>query len=701
MTPAETQRSPVKDIENAEQTKEREIYNEPNYKGDALDRLGGFFLRLSGARGKSEKEDINYLPAELIAQDFNSEVRSLGLKATDAEYIDKRNKARQKILAHPYNYTPAIADAVLDANDIKELMKPVSTSLGTTRAGQVEEVRAYARPLGAQLAPEATADMQTAIGLKAMQAQQQVEGVVNILPYLSPEEARQLTGDNSVRSAFLSNIRAGYTNFLNTHGGVNEPQVLNMYMKQATADLQSQGVYDAAGMVAEALEPMRQAASFYAADQEKARKAAADVLGMWHDSAKMQLYSQPISIGGQSSTVGNVAIAAEMNLGDTFMNTMLTKDTSLADNIARAMSGAPLVQLKDSTKQELITINGVTQGRNAFAVNGPGYKAFNTIVDSVAQEVYAGVKDMSPEQLRQNSRYQAASEVYFNTHLNLDPASTTPEEQKQEYQRALSAIAASYSALTNGNGAVLLDEYGNPHYYRVGLNGKPYDASTAGETIELLDADAVNARDYAFADARRIVALAGTRIGNQEEAIRMWNEAMQQTMPAMNKSLEKVAGAGLRSLPSLLQGVSGEAAAAVGTKVVELLANSVFNEQNKSVVLPSNQVVSPINGKIVSKTENEATGLQRVSVVDDATGDTYTFVGKGIWEGLGKVGSAIKAGVDIFRAAGKNIGLLVTDPLGAAKDIRDTLTGEVPLNFADDLKAGITAEDIDTSQKIF
>lgn len=676
MTPAQTQRSPVKDIENAEQTKENEIYNEPNFKGDALDRLGGFFLRLSGARNKSEKEDIDYLPAELIAQDFNTKVRSLGLKATDAQYIDERNKARQLILGHPNRYTPAIADAVLKSNDIEELMKPVTTSLGNTRAGQIEEVRAYARPLGAQLAPEATADMQTAIGLKAMYSQNQVKNALQVLPYLSPEEARQLVGDNSVRSAILTDIRMGYNNYLNTHGGANEPQVLNAYMKQATADLQSQGVYDAALFVAEALEPMKQAASFYAADQEKARKATADVLGMWHDSAKMQLYSQPITIGDQPSTVGNVAIAAEMNLGDTFMNTMLTKDSDLATNIAKAMSGAPLVQLKDSTKQELITINGVTQGRNAFAVNGPGYKAFNKIVDSVAQEVYAGVKDMTPDQLRQNSRYQAASEAYFNTHLNLDPASTTPEEQRQEYQRALSAIAASYSALTRGNGAVLMDEYGNPHYYRVGLDGKPYDASTAGETIELLDADAVNARDYAFADARRVVALAGSKIGSQQEAIKMWNEAMQQTMSIANKSAETLARGALRvadNAASMMAGpiYQGVRDSAFGS-FMQLLSNGVFDERTKGVVVPVNEMVSPVSGKITNTSKNDSTGLERVEVTEDDTGNVVTFIGQSLINSMGDVGTILH-GTEPIRTTGENIGITVKSPEGKRLDPRTAL----------------------------
>lgn len=672
MIPAEKQRSPVKDIEDAQMTSEREVFQEPNFKGDAIERLGGFFMRLGGVKG-NDKPEKNYLPLEQIMEEGMDEIRSKGLNADDSEYIEIANRTRQKAFAHPFNYSPSEVENVFGQNFGKELMKPVEKSLGTTRADQIEQFRAEARAIGARLSPNATAEKQTSLGMIALQQKRQVNDVFELLPSLSPEQREQVLSDMGTRSAFQGVIHADYDNFLNTHGGFVEPASLQQFKTQEVSLLRSQGVTNAQALVDTTLEPYQAIANVYGDNQAAAQKAAATVKSMYEDTTKMQMYAMPITLkDGKQVQLGTLLAVNGFNAGDALANTLLTQDVNLPNELVKGVVEANVTQLKDSTKQQFLTINGASAFRRAFAPGSEMYMVVDRLEEQAAEEVYAGIRDMKPEQLRQNSRFQAPAEAYYNTHLNVDPAFTSPEQQRQDYQKALNAMAVAYGALTENNGVVLVDDLGMPKYMRKDDKGNYVDATNEGTFIALGDMDAVNARDYIFADARRVTTLAGARIGNGAEAIAMWNETMKGYLDSVPPSATtQILGAISNEVNKDLEKISPVNAI---TDIATAVANAVVDTRTKGLVLPTNAMQCPVNGKVVDKTENKETGLQRISVIDSATKARLTFIGKDIWDSVGDVGDDVSNTGTIIKSKGENLGITAKNEEGSPIDPRTILT---------------------------
>lgn len=668
MTPAEKQQSPVKDIEDAQMTSEREVFQEPNFKGDAIERLGGFFMRLGGVKDK-DKPEKNYLPLEQIMEEGMDEIRSKGLNTDDSEYIEIYNKTKQKAFAHPFNYSPSEINDALGLNFGKELMKPVEKSLGTTRADQIEQYQAEARAEGARLSPNATAEKQTSLGIIALQQKKQVKDVFKLLPFLSPEQREQVLSDMSVRSAFQGNIHADYENFLNTNGGFIEPASLQQFKTQEVSLLRSQGVNNAQALVDTTLEPYQAIANAFGDNQAAAQKAAATVKSYYEDTTKMQLYATPITLkDGTRVQLGTLLAVNGFNAGDTLANTLLTQDPNLPNILAKGVVEANVTQLKDSTKQQFLTINGASAFRRAFAPGSEMYMVVDRLEEQAAEEVYAGIRDMKPEQLRQNNRFQAPAEAYYNTHLNVDPRFTTPEQQRQDYQKALNAIAVAYGALTENNGVVLLDDLGIPKYMRKDDKGNYVDATNEGTFIALGDMDAVNARDYIFADARRVTTLGGARIGNNAEAIAMWNETMKSYLDSVPPSATaQVLGAISNEVNKNIEKVSPVNAI---TDLATAVANAVVDTRTKGLVLPTNAMMCPVNGKVVDKTENKETGLQRISVIDSATKARLTFIGKDIWDSVGDIGDDVSSTETVIKSKGENLGVTAKNEEGSPIDPR-------------------------------
>lgn len=722
MTPAETQRSPVKDIERAEQTVEREIYEEPNFKGTALRYLGDYFTNLGRGSG-SGRERKNYLDLYKKAQKFREEAMAKGLKEDSAEFIELQNKYQQEAAALDWDYTPSEIDAGFKQVYGDKLMKPVE-ELIEQGAQQRISMDEEARLVGARIAPDKPAIEQASLGRAAYMSTKVSDTLLNeLLPNMSAKEREDALSLN-YRDAMQMVTLMAYDQYLSNVGGVANAENLQAFKTDWTARLRMAGFPGAAAQkfVDNTMAIYDGVVKTAGADVAAQAELSKNVKNAWENMSYMKMLSTPITYNSGTANkpqMVNTNVGAVLaGLGGTFSGEAGQVFLGLHPEVVTQIASSPNVQsfaaLPDDFKDTIMSVQGNARIKRYFADGSIGSKNIDSLAQKGAQAYYEALKGMTREEMAQNAAYNTPANAYVGSHANVDETGFTDRDyqnQTVEFTQAAVAAGQGYNTFLQGEGAVLIDKAGQPHYMTLDNSWRLVDASEAGQLIEWLDNDAVDARNYVFPAARQAVATASDIIG-WDKALEIWNLNQLQNSDKF-KSLQYKGNEGYPAQPvsevgakeppmssgqsrKILQAfydrdyttsldaernVSGGPEAGLygpEYRIQTPVANAKFSAYDNRTgalvfsTVSGKNVTSPVAGEVTEVSGNSSTNTNRISITTPE-GSVWTITGTGLSKDRVNVGDQVKQKQVISRTGGKGkaaIGISIRTPEGTPDDPR-------------------------------
>ena len=723
MTPAETQRSPVKDIEKAEYTAEREVFEEPNYKGKAIGYLKDFFDSWGRGNGSGSQKK-NYLDLYKQAQKFREEAMAKGLKADSAEFIELQNKYQQEAAAMDWNYTPGEIEDTFKQVYGDKLMKPVE-QLIEEGAKQRISMDEEARLIGAKAAPDKPAIEQASLGRAMYMSQRVSDTLLNeLLPDMSAkerEEALSLTYRDAMQMVTLS----AFDQFLNKTGGVATPETVQAFKTDWTARLRMSGFPGAAAQkfVDNTMAIWEGAINTAGNDKEAQAKYTKNVKDAWQDMSYMKMLSIPIQLKTKGAdgkdkviktNLGAIYMSVGGNLASPAGQQVLGDYPEIVEQLATSTELMDFSVLPDDVQNMILTVGGNARLKSAFAEGSVGSKNIDKLAQKGAKMYYDAEKSMSREEMKQNAAVNTAANAYVGSHANVDTKDFTDIDtqiQGMEFAQAADTAGQGYNKFLQGIGAVLIDKEGNPHYITA-YKGKLRDASQDGSLVEWLDNDSVDARNYVFPAARQAVATAADLIG-WNEAIDIWNLKQIQnssafaklaqnrvtgefsdgsvplTMAQSRRALEAFYDRTYEKRLPIYEDISGGSEAGIqsqeGTRsegiydpsyrIQTPVANATIaavDQRTGGMVFNTTagkNVTAPVPGRVTDISEKEGTGNNSVSITTDA-GEIWTITGTKMDTSKVNVGDTVEKKQVIGKTGGKAVGITVRDLDGMMVDPR-------------------------------
>lgn len=720
MTPAETQRSPVKDIEKAEQTQEREVYEEPNFRGRAIkgltDALNDWW-RLSG-RG-SGREKTNYLDLYKTAQAFRDEAMAKGLKADSAEFIELQNKYQQKAAAFDWDYEPAKIEDVFKQVYGDKLMKPVEQLIeqgAQQRISEDEEARLF----GARIAPNKPAIEQASLGRSLYMSSKVSDELMNeLLPNMSAKEREEALTLN-YRDAMQMVTLMSFDQFLNQTGGVATPETVQAFKTDWTARLRMAGFPGAAAQkfVDNTMAIWEGVINTAGNDKEAQAKYSKNVKDAWQDMSYMKMLATPIEykVGDKTikSNVGATVAALGGNFNTEAGQMFLGDHPEVVQQIATSPELMSFGALPDDMQNMLLTVGGNARIKSYFAEGSKGSKRVDKLAQKGAQMYYEAEKSMTRDEMKQNAAVNTAVNAYVGSHANVDTKGFTDLDnqiQGMEFAQAADASGQGYNKFLQGIGAVLIDKEGNPHYI-VAYDGKIRDSSRDGSLVEWLDNDSVDARNYVFPAARQAVATAADLIG-WNDAIDIWNLKQIQTSQAfaklprnkvtneyMDGSVPLTMAQARKALDAfydkqydkrlnIYEDISGGEEARIGP-LEEVKTEGMYDPNyriqtpvsNATVAAIDNRtggivfnttagrnVTSPVDGQVTDISKKDGTGNNSITITT-SDGEVWTITGTKMDTNKVNIGDTVEKKQVIGRTGGKAVGITVRDLDGMMVDPR-------------------------------
>lgn len=718
MTPAETQRSPVKDIEKAEYTAEREVFEEPNYKGKAIGYLKDFFDSWGRGNGSGSQKK-NYLDLYKQAQKFREEAMAKGLKADSAEFIELQNKYQQEAAAMDWNYTPGEIEDTFKQVYGDKLMKPVE-QLIEEGAKQRISMDEEARLIGAKAAPDKPAIEQASLGRAMYMSQRVSDTLLNeLLPDMSAkerEDALSLTYRDAMQMVTLS----AFDQFLNATGGVATPETIQAFKTDWTARLRMAGFPGAAAQkfVDNTMTVWEGVINTAGNDKEAQAKYSKNVKDAWQDMSYMKMLATPIEykVGDKTikSNVGATVAALGGNFNTEAGQMFLGDHPEVVQQIATSPELMSFGALPDDMQNMLLTVGGNTRIKSYFAEGSEGSKRVDKLAQQGAKMYYDAEKSMSREEMKQNAAVNTAANAYVGSHANVDTKDFTDIDtqiQGMEFAQAADTAGQGYNKFLQGIGAVLIDKEGSPHYI-VAYDGKIRDASRDGSLVEWLDNDSVDARNYVFPAARQAVSTAADLVG-WNEAIDIWNLKQIQnssafaklaqnrvtgefsdgsvplTMTQARKALDAFYDRTYEKRLPIYEDISGGSEAGIqsqeGTRsegiydpnyrIQTPVANATIaavDQRTGGMVFNTTagkNVTAPVPGRVTDISEKEGTGNNSVSITTDA-GEIWTITGTKMDTSKVNVGDTVEKKQVIGKTGGNAVGITVRDLDGMMVDPR-------------------------------
>lgn len=722
MTPAETQRSPVKDIEKAEYTAEREVFEEPNYKGRAIGYLKDFFDSWGRGSGSGSQKK-NYLDLYKQAQKFREEAMAKGLKADSAEFIELQNKYQQEAAAMDWNYTPGEIEDTFKQVYGDKLMKPVE-QLIEEGAKQRISMDEEARLIGAKAAPDKPAIEQASLGRAMYMSQRVSDTLLNeLLPDMSAkerEDALTLTYRDAMQMVTLS----AFDQYLNSVGGVATPENIQVFKTDWTARLRMAGFPGAAAQkfVDNTMTIWEGVAATAGNDKEAQAKYSKNVKDAWQDMSYMKMLATPIEYtvgaGKDAKLIKSNVGATVAALGGSFEGqagqVFLGDHPEVVQQIATSPELMNFGALPDDMQNMLLTVGGNARIKSYFAEGSEGSKRVDKLAQQGAKMYYDAEKSMSREEMKQNAAVNTAANAYVGSHANVDTKDFTDIDtqiQGMEFAQAADTAGQGYNKFLQGIGAVLIDKEGSPHYI-VAYDGKIRDASRDGSLVEWLDNDSVDARNYVFPAARQAVATAADLVG-WNEAIDIWNLKQIQnssafaklaqnrvsgefsdgsvplTMAQARKALDAFYDKTYEKRLPIYEDISGGSEAGIqsqeGTRsegiydpsyrIQTPVANATIaavDQRTGGMVFNTTagkNVTAPVPGRVTDISEKEGTGNNSVSITTDA-GEIWTITGTKMDTSKVNVGDTVEKKQVIGKTGGNAVGITVRDLDGMMVDPR-------------------------------
>ena len=718
MTPAETQRSPVKDIEKAEYTAEREVFEEPNYKGKAIGYLKDFFDSWGRGNGSGSQKK-NYLDLYKQAQKFREEAMAKGLKADSAEFIELQNKYQQEAAAMDWNYTPGEIEDTFKQVYGDKLMKPVE-QLIEEGAKQRISMDEEARLIGAKAAPDKPAIEQASLGRAMYMSQRVSDTLLNeLLPNMSAkerEEALSLTYRDAMQMVTLS----AFDQVLNMNGGVANPTLLQAFKTDWTARLRMAGFPGAAAQkfVDNTMSVWEGVINTAGNDKEAQAKYSKNVKDAWQDMSYMKMLATPIeyTVGDKviKTNVGATVAALGGNFNTEAGQIFLGKYPEVVQQISTSPDLMNFGALPDDIQNIILTPGGNARIKSYFAEGSEGSKRIDKLAQQGAKMYYDAEKSMSREEMKQNAAVNTAANAYVGSHANVDTKDFTDIDtqiQGMEFAQAADTAGQGYNKFLQGIGAVLIDKEGSPHYI-VAYDGKIRDASRDGSLVEWLDNDSVDARNYVFPAARQAVSTAADLVG-WNEAIDIWNLKQIQnssafaklaqnrvsgefsdgsvplTMAQARKALDAFYDKTYEKRLPIYEDISGGSEAGIqsqeGTRsegiydpsyrIQTPVANATIaavDQRTGGMVFNTTagkNVTAPVPGRVTDISEKEGTGNNSVSITTDA-GEIWTITGTKMDTSKVNVGDTVEKKQVIGKTGGKAVGITVRDLDGMMVDPR-------------------------------
>lgn len=718
MTPAETQRSPVKDIEKAEYTAEREVFEEPNYKGKAIGYLKDFFDSWGRGNGSGSQKK-NYLDLYKQAQKFREEAMAKGLKADSAEFIELQNKYQQEAAAMDWNYTPGEIEDTFKQVYGDKLMKPVE-QLIEEGAKQRISMDEEARLIGAKAAPDKPAIEQASLGRAMYMSQRVSDTLLNeLLPDMSAkerEDALSLTYRDAMQMVTLS----AFDQFLNATGGVATPETIQAFKTDWTARLRMAGFPGAAAQkfVDNTMTVWEGVINTAGNDKEAQAKYSKNVKDAWQDMSYMKMLATPIEykVGDKTikSNVGATVAALGGNFNTEAGQMFLGDHPEVVQQIATSPELMSFGALPDDMQNMLLTVGGNARIKSYFAEGSEGSKRVDKLAQQGAKMYYDAEKSMSREEMKQNAAVNTAANAYVGSHANVDTKDFTDIDtqiQGMEFAQAADTAGQGYNKFLQGIGAVLIDKEGSPHYI-VAYDGKIRDASRDGSLVEWLDNDSVDARNYVFPAARQAVSTAADLVG-WNEAIDIWNLKQIQnssafaklaqnrvtgefsdgsvplTMTQARKALDAFYDRTYEKRLPIYEDISGGSEAGIqsqeGTRsegiydpnyrIQTPVANATIaavDQRTGGMVFNTTagkNVTAPVPGRVTDISEKEGTGNNSVSITTDA-GEIWTITGTKMDTSKVNVGDTVEKKQVIGKTGGNAVGITVRDLDGMMVDPR-------------------------------
>lgn len=734
--------SVVKDLQHGEGTAESTVTPTDTTESTALDTLKDALNTFARSSGGSEKK--NYDPLYALAQDFKNHAKELDLQDGDSQLEVLRDQYQRKAAQRSENYTPSEIKEVFGQVGGDTIEKPIE-ALQEASANQRIQFNEEARMIGMKKAPEASAEKQVAIGRDVLSTQITMEAIERLVPEWSPKEKEDAIG-HTYREVMQKATLNMFETFLDTHGGVITPDLLQAFKSSMTTLLRSKGYNPEAiqKFVDNTLSVWASAAEAAGTDLDKASKYTQNIKDMWMNQNYLNYANTELTIDNNGTpmktTLGQVIWSVGGNLGSEAGQIFLARHPELISQLASTKTMANFSTLPGNTQDMLMTRNGNAIIKGFFEKGSLGSKTLDILANQGAQEYYKGIKGMSAEQMKSNSLYNTSLNAYVNSHMNADMEGATSADkgmQVAEFRAGAEQAGEDWNTMTKGEGVVLFDKAGEPHYLRP--NGRLlYDATNEGSLVEWMDNDAVDVRNKAFGLARQAIIIAANNSDRPvEEIIDVFNESMIKKSDAMKKYvaefndgeesqlttsdidmvLSKFYAGDVQEygrFPVYKESDNGKMNmqatydlfredGEVDQKyskvpyVLPVLKGKVeaYDQKNNSLVITTTngaKVMSPVDATLKTTYMNPFTNITRVVIEDKFTGDEWTFNSKNMRNDYFKPEQDIKRGDVIAKlsSSSKNLGIQVKSPDGTAKNIKHLFGGkaipEVPDKKPTDVK---------------
>lgn len=717
----------VQDIEKAQATPERTVYEEKDFLTPALKSFGNVLSNIGkGSGGKK----TNFQPLYKLSQEFQDEVNSKGIEADTSEYIELKNKYQLKASGHAERYTPEQIERVFtDVVGNKQTIEAVESLLEKDkeqRIGFDEE----AMLIGQSLAPDATRSEQTSLGRRTLVAKMTDEALQKFMPAMSAKERADILESSPTYRGALQTIGLNSLNqFVKDSGGVLTPDVLDKFKKTWAAGLAKNGFPSGAAQtfVDNTLAIVDGQSLRAAKSTDEAAKYTANVMKAAQTESLLNLADISLTLDKKTVKAGTILAAIGYDFGSPAGQAILAKYPTLLAELGKGALDAKIDNLNQEQKNLLLSSKTRAQLHQTFMKGSEGSKAVDGLSGKTAEEAYQSVVNMDRETLAGNSMYNSAVNIYNNSHTGLDMTDFSEQDrQKQESEWRLAARTAAKTNNTflQGLGMVLLDATGTPQYVSW-ESGQPRLATNDGEVIEWLDNDSVDARRYVFGGLRSAYTTASRIIG-MDRARDIWNEEQNNFFGGMSAPIELVRSA-------LTSAFTGEMSSDVVKSAFKTLAYrqsdlpltkedvlkkslSVLNKpadmmsypdraervfeyrsgemsepkampvKNPSKVLYDSKVKSmifettgratvtaPVEGTIANAYGNPLRNVYSLVLEEKGTGNKWTISGTNMAQGLLKAGTEVKQGDKIGQLQGLRngaVGIMVRTAEGRDVDPR-------------------------------
>lgn len=709
----------VQDIEKAQGTPERTVYEEKDFLTPALKSFGNVLSNIGKSSGGSKK--TNFQPLYKLSQEFQEEVNSKGIEADTSEYIELKNKYQLKASGHAENYTPEQIERVFtDVVGNKQTIEAVESLLTKDkeqRIGFDEE----AMLIGQSLAPDATRSEQTSLGRRTLVAKMTDEALQKFMPAMSAKEREEILESSPTYRGALQTIGLNSLNqFVKDSGGVLTPDVLDKFKKTWVAGLTQNGFPSGAAQtfVDNTLAIVEGQALRAAKSTDEAAKYTANVMKAAQTESLLNLADINLTLDKKTVKAGTVLAAIGYDFGSPAGQAILAKYPTLLAELGKGALDAKIDSLNQEQKNLLLSSKTRAQLHQTFMKGSEGSKAIDGLSGKTAEEAYQSVVNMNRDTLAGNSMYNSAVNIYNNSHTGLDM--TDFSEQDRQKQEAEWRLAARTAAKTNntflqGLGMVLLDATGTPQYVSW-ESGQPRLATNDGEIIEWLDNDSVDARRYVFGGLRNAYTTASRIIG-MDRARDIWNEEQANLFEGLSVPGDRMASA-LVAASAMEAGseVSGQTVEPVKMEDVLNRSLSVMNkpadmmsypdrakrifeyrsgemsearaapvknpkkvlydDRTKSVIFETTgraSVTAPVEGTIADAYANPFRNLNVLVLEEKGTGNKWRISGTNMANGLLKAGTEVKQGDKIGQLQGLRdgaVGIMVRTAEGRDVDPR-------------------------------